>query len=260
MVRGCCSVIGVLLAVAIANAEVKTKTIVYQHGKVKCHGYLAWDDAIKGPRPGVLVVHEWWGLNDYARQRARQLASLGYVALAADMYGEGKTADHPKDASAMSGQVRKNIENWRQRALAALNTLKAQPQCDKNKLAAIGYCFGGSTVLQLAFSGADLKAVVSFHGALPAPTPEDVKRIRCAILVCHGADDRFIPEKAIKAFREPLDNAGVEYQFIAYRGAVHSFTVPDADKRGIEGIKYNKPADQDSWKRMLKLFKEKLGT
>lgn len=257
--------IGLLVAallvgnVPFAQAEVKTKTITYNSGGVSCKGQLAWDDAVKGQRPGVLVVHEWWGLNDYARKRAEQLAKLGYVAFAADMYGEGKTVDHPKEAGEMAGKVRANVTEWRKRALAALETLKAQPQCDPSRVAAIGYCFGGSTVLQLALAGADLKAVVSCHGALPAPTEAEVKQIKAAILVCHGADDSFIPEKAVKTFRDALHKGGVKYDFVAYPGARHSFTVPDADKHGNPGMKYDKAADEDSWKRMQKLFAEKLG-
>ena len=248
-----------LLALAVsADAEVKTKKITYKHGDKEHHGYLAWDDAVKGPRPGVLVVHEWWGLNDYAKRRAEQLAKMGYIAFAADMYGEGKTTEHPKEAGEMAAKVRASVEDWRKRATEALDVLKSQPQCDKNRLAAIGYCFGGSTALQLAFAGTDLKAVVSFHGALPSPTASEVKQIKAAILVCHGADDKFIPEKAIKAFREPLDKAGVKYEFIAYKGVVHSFTVPEADKVGNPGMKYDQHADQDSWKRMQELFNAKL--
>ena len=252
--------IPVLLLLAVSSkAAVQTKKVSYKDGDLECHGYLAWDDAVKGARPGVLVVHEWWGLNDYARKRAEELAKLGYVAFAADMYGQGKTVNHPKDAGEMAGKVRANVEDWRKRATAALETLKAQPQCDKTKLAAIGYCFGGSTALQLAFSGADLKAVVSFHGALPTPAPADVKQIKGTILICHGADDSFIPEKAIKDFREALDKGGVKYDFVAYPGAKHSFTVADADKHGIDGLKYDKAADEDSWKRLQKLFADKLG-
>jgi len=244
---------------AAVEAGVQTKKVTYKHGDLECHGFLAWDDAIDGPRPGVLVVHEWWGLNDYARSRAEQLAKLGYIALAADMYGEGKTTEHPQEAGQMAGKVRANVEDWRKRATAALEVLKSQPQCDKTKLAAIGYCFGGSTALQLAFSGADVKAAVSFHGALPTPTAEDVKRTTAAILVCHGADDTFISEAAIKSFRDPLDKGGAKYDFFAYPGVKHSFTVPDADKRGNPGMKYDKAADADSWKKMQALFKEKLG-
>jgi dienelactone hydrolase len=248
-----------LLFSAPAGAAVQTKKVTYKHNGLECQGYLAWDDAVKGPRPGVLVVHEWWGLNDYARKRAEQLAELGYIAFAADMYGEGKTTAHPKEAGEMAGKVRANVADWRQRAAAALDVLKSQPQCDKTKLAAIGYCFGGSTALQMAFAGADLTAVVSFHGALPTPTPAEAKQVKAAILVCHGAADTFIPDKAIKDFRDALDKAGVKYEFVAYPGVVHSFTVPDADKHGIAGMKYDPKADHDSWERMKKLFAQQFG-
>jgi dienelactone hydrolase len=214
---------------------------------------------VKGPRPGVLVVHEWWGLNDYARGRAEQLAKLGYIAFAADMYGEGKTAAHPKEAGEMASKVRANVQDWRKRAAEALEVLKSQPQCDPTKLAAIGYCFGGSTALQLAYSGADLKAVATFHAALPAPTEAEAKRIKATLLICNGADDSFIPAAAIKAFREALDKANVKYEFVSYPGARHSFTVADADKHGNPGMKYDKAADEDSWKRMLALLADKLG-
>src|SRR5437899_720857 len=240
-----------------ADAAVKTKVVTYTHDGTTLKGFLAWDDAVKGPRPGVLVVHEWWGLNDYARGRAEQLAKLGYVALAADMYGEGKVTEHPKEAGEMAAKVRANVKDWRKRAEEALDVLKAQPQCDKTRLAAIGYCFGGSTALQLAYSGADLKAVVTFHAALPAPKAEEAKRIKASILVYHGADDKFIPDQAIKSFRDALDKAGVKYEFVSYPDTVHSFTVPDADKHNIAGMKYNKSADEDSWKRMVALFAEK---
>src|SRR5207244_3516690 len=144
----------VFACAASVEAGVQTKNVTYKHGDLECHGYLAWDDAVSGPRPGVLVVHEWWGLNDYARSRAEQLAKLGYVALAADMYGEGNVTEHPKEAGEMAAKVRANVKDWRKRAVTALDVLKAQPQCDKTRLAAIGYCFGGSTALQLAYSGA----------------------------------------------------------------------------------------------------------
>ena len=174
------------------------------------------------------------------------------------MYGDGKTVNHPKEAGEMATKVRANVENWRKRAAVALDVLRAQPECDKSRVAAIGYCFGGSTVLQMAFAGMDLKAVVSFHGALPTPTAEEVKQIKPAILVCHGAADTFIPEKAIQAFRGALDKGGAKYEFVAYPGVKHSFTVPEADKHNIDGLKYDKAADEDSWKRMQALFAEKL--
>jgi dienelactone hydrolase len=241
--------LGTFALVNAAPAAVQTKTIAYKHGDLACQGFLAWDDAVAGPRPGVLVVHEWWGLNDYARNRARQLAKLGYVAFAADLYGEGKVTDHPQQAGEMANTVRTNVQDWRRRAATALKVLTDQPQCDKTKLAAIGYCFGGSTCLQLAYSGAD---------ALPTPTPAEAKQIKATLLVCHGADDRFVSEQAVKAFRAALDQAGVKYEFVAYPGVVHSFTVPGADKHNIPGMKYDKSADEDSWKRLTALLADKL--
>lgn len=258
MLRYLTALLAVMVTVTSLHAAVQTKKIEYKHGNLTCHGVLAWDDAVKGPRPGVLVVHEWWGLNDYAKKRAEQLAKLGYVAFAADMYGEGKNTEHPMEAREMATKVRADLDTWRGRAVAALDVLKAQPECDKSRLAAIGYCFGGSTALQLALAGTDLKAVASFHGALPAPKPEEAKNVKAAILICHGADDKFIPEAAVKAFRGALDSAGVKYDFVAYPGVVHSFTVPDADSHKIDGMKYDKKADEDSWQRMEKLFVERL--
>lgn len=249
--------LAILFASAVsADAAVQTKVVTYKHGDLECRGFLAWDDAMEGKRPGVLVVHEWWGLNDYARQRAQQLAKLGYIAFAADMYGEGKTVEHPQDAGKMAASVRMNLQDWRKRAQVALEVLKSQPQCDSQKLAAIGYCFGGSTALQLAYTGADLKAVVSFHGALPTATDDEAKAVKARILICHGAADTFIPEEAIKSFREALDKAGKKLDFVAYPDVRHSFTVPDADKHNIPGLKYDKHADEDSWKRLTQLLAE----
>ena len=243
----------------LAQGAIQTKTVTYQHGDLECRGYLAWDDAVSEKRPGILVLHEWWGLNDYARQRTRQLAGLGYIAFAADIYGEGKTVTHPEDAGKMAGQVRANVQDWRRRATAALEVLASQPQCDAGRLAAIGYCFGGSTALQLAYAGADLKAVATFHAALPAATDAEAEQIKPEILVCHGADDAFVPAEAIRAFRQALEKAEVRYEFISYPGARHSFTVPTADAVGIDGLKYDQAADQASWQAMRELFGRCLG-
>ena len=263
MLRPFALLIGLFVLAASADAAVQTKKITYKHGDLDCHGYLAWDDAVSGARPGVLVVHEWWGLDAYAKRRVEMLAKLGYVAFAADMYGEGKTVDHPKDAGEMAGKVRMSVEDWRKRGLAALNVLKSPPQCDKTKLAAIGYCFGGSTVQQLAFAGTDLKAVASFHGGLVVPTPEQVQAVKAQMLICNGADDSFISDEAIQSFRAALDQGGAKYEFISYPGARHSFTVPEADaaskKFNLPGLQYNKAADEKSWADMRKLFQEKLG-
>jgi dienelactone hydrolase len=248
-----------VLAGGTAAAEVKTKVIEYEHEGTKCKGVLAYDDAVRGKQPAVLVFHEWWGLDDYAKKRAEQLAGLGYVAFAADMYGEGKVVDHPKDAGKMAQAVRMNQKAWQGRALAALTVLQAQENVDPEKVAAIGYCFGGSTALVLAYSGAPLKAVATFHAALPTPTAEQAKAIKCPILVCHGADDSFISQDSIDKFKGALDAAKVKYQFESYAGAVHSFTVPGADKRELKGMAYNEAADKKSWQQMRDLFKETLG-
>lgn len=262
MVRAVVGLLGLCMMAASVEAAVQSKKITYKHGDTDCIGYLAWDDAIEGPRPGVLVFHEWWGLDDYAKRRVDQLAKLGYVAFAADLYGEGKRVEHPKDAGAMAGQLRSNVDDWKKRGLEALEVLKAQPQCDKTKLAAIGYCLGGSTAQQLAFAGTDLKAIASFHGGLVVPSAEQVKSIKSAILICHGADDSFIPPEKVKEFRDALDKNGGKYTFVAYPGARHSFTVPEADvaseKFKIDGMKYNKAADEKSWSDMLALFKQTL--
>jgi len=246
---------------AMASAEVKTREITYKDGNVECRGYLAWDDALTGTRPGVLVVHEWWGLNDYARERAQLLAKAGYLAFACDMYGEGKLAAHPKEAGEMATKVRSDVDSWVRRAKAGLEVLTSQPECDKSKLGAIGYCFGGSTALQLAFHGADLDAVASFHGALPIPTAEQaalVKKNKTTILICHGSQDSFIPEDTCQKVRGALDAAGADFEMAYYGNARHSFTVKSADSHGIDGLRYNAEADQRSWARLMGLFQEKL--
>ncbi len=249
----------VLLAAAgAATAAVTTKEVEYEFGGTKLKGFLASPDGAE-KRPGVLVVHEWWGLNEYAKERCKKLADLGYVAFACDMYGEGRVTKHPDEAKEFAGAVRKDVKLWRGRAEAGLKVLTSQPNVDTDKLAAIGYCFGGSTCLELAYAGAPLKAVATFHAGLPTPTPEEAKAVKAKLVVANGADDTFIPPASIKAFRGQLDTAGVKYQFDNYPGAVHSFTVADADKVGNPGMKYNKDADEKSWQQMRELFKETLG-
>lgn len=243
-----------------AHAEVKMEAVVYKHGDQNFKGVIAYDDAIKGKRPGVLVVHEWWGLNDYARKRAEQLAGMGYVAFACDMYGDGKTTEHPKEAGAMATAVRKDVKEWQSRALAGLQVLIDHPKVDGTKLAAMGYCFGGSTALQLAYTGADIKAVATFHAALPIPTEENTKAIKAKILICHGAADSFIPEETIQKVRGAFEQAGVDYQMTYYGGVQHSFTVPTATERGLKGMRYDAAADRRSWAAMKSLFDEAFGS
>jgi dienelactone hydrolase len=259
MLRNTATLVTVLLIAGTAPAAVVTKVVEYEYDGTKLKGFLAYDDTVKEKRPGVLVIHEWWGLNDYAKDRCKKLAELGYVAFAVDMYGDGKTVNHPDDARKMATTVRENLKTWRGRAEAGLKQLASQPNVDSSKLAAIGYCFGGSTCLQLAYSGADLKAVATFHAALPTPSPEEAKAIKPRIYIAHGADDFFIPKEAIDKFKTALDSAQVKFTFEAFPGVVHSFTVPEADQANIKGMKYDKAADEKSWKEMQALFKEMLG-
>ena len=249
----------ILSLAGTATAAVQTKEIEYDHDGTKLKGVLAYDDAAKEKRPGVLVFHEWWGLNDYAKTRAKQLAELGYVAFAADMYGTGKVTEHPKEAGKMAQEVRMNQAAWLGRARAALAVLQAQDHVDKDNIAAIGYCFGGSTALVLAYSGAPIKAVSTFHAALPTPTAEQAKAIKARLLINHGADDSFVSKESIDKFKAALDEAGVKYKFESYPGTVHSFTVKEADKVGLKGMAYNEAADTKSWQAMRDLFKETLG-
>jgi len=237
------------------QASLYTEKVEYRDGDVVLMGYLAYDDGVKGQRPGVLVVHEWWGLNDYAKMRAEALANEGYIALAVDMYGEGKTTDHPKQAGEWSSFIRQNRQIAKERFVMAYELLKNHKMTDKNKIAAIGYCFGGYIVLAMAQEGVDLRGVVSFHGVFPAErvAPNTVK---AKILVCHGADDSFITQDQIHQFQDNLRHANADWQFITYGGAKHSFTNLDADKRGMPGLGYNRAADKRSWKAMLNLFQE----
>lgn len=251
------AMIGTMLLAQPTFAEIQTKTVEYRDGDQVMRGYLAYDDAIEGKRPGVLVIHEFWGLNDYARKRARMLAELGYVAFAADMYGEGRESTHAQEASAWAGEVRAQQSVLRARAIAGLNTLKEQPNVDASRLAAIGYCFGGSAVLQLAYSGADVKAVVSFHGHPMPPAEEEHAGIKATIVVCNGANDTAISAEQVQAFEQAMKKAGADWMFVNYGNAVHSFTNPSADGKRSANSKYNPEADRRSWALMKSLFVER---
>lgn len=233
-------------------AAIKMEQITYG-GDSKLQGYVCYDDATQARRPGILVVHEWWGLNDYAKERARSLAHQGYVALALDMYGEGKTTDHPQTAGEWSSAV--DDEQRNERFQAALEQLRSHKLVDPQRIAAIGYCFGGGVVLRMAASGADLRGVVSFHGSLPTSSiaPGTVK---AKILACHGADDPFVNGEQVQKFQQALTEAGANWELIVFGGAKHSFTVKEADSRGIAGLAYNESADRRSWAAMLHFFEE----
>src|SRR5687767_429331 len=209
---------------AAAIAEIKTTTVTYKDGDTELEGYAAYDDVKQGLRPGVLVIHDWTGVQDYTKTRARQLAELGYVAFAADIYGKGVRPTDPKDCAAEAGKYKGNLPLLRRRAQLGLDQLKLQPQVDPKNLAAIGYCFGGSAVLELARSGADLKGVVTFHGGLSTTLPAEEGKVKASILVLHGADDPFVKPDEVAAFKAEMEKAKVPMQFIAYPGAVHSFS------------------------------------
>lgn len=245
----------VALAATTAQAQLHTETIEYKQGDTTMKGYLAYDGAQKGKRPGVLVVHEWWGLNDYPRMRADQLAKLGYIAFAADVYGDGVTTKDPQEAGKLAGKFRNDRALLRARANAALDTLKRQELCDPSHVAAIGYCFGGTTVLELARSGADLAGIVSFHGGLDTPT-RDAKNIKCKVLICHGADDPFASAADVAALQDEFRKAGIDWQMDIYGGAVHGFTNPANAGSTMQGVAYNERADKRSWEAMKTFFAE----
>ena len=247
----CCS--------TMAQAAIQTREVPYTAADgTRLVGYHAWDDAISGPRPGVIVVHEWWGLNDYAKRRARDLAALGYSALAVDMYGDGRNTQHPDDAKAFMNAALADPAVPKARFQAGLDLLKAQPQTDPARLAAIGYCFGGKVVLDMARQGLPLAAVVSFHGALVTATPATPGSVKAKVLVEHGGADSFITPEQIAAFKAEMDQAGADYRFVELPGAKHGFSNPDADAHKGHGLDlgYQKEADERSWADMQALFKE----
>ena len=258
--RGISVVLFVLGVTAVSSAEpkIQVKTVEYRAQDVVMKGYLAYEEGIKEKRPGVLVVHEWWGLNDYIRGRARMLAELGYVALALDMYGEGKQAMHPTDAGKFSSELMQNFDASRARFMAAMDFLRQQALVDPTRIAAIGYCFGGGVVLNMARQGVDLKGVASFHGSLKAVKPAQTGGVKAKILVLNGADDKFIPQDQIEAFKQEMKTAGADFQFISYPGVLHSFTNPEADENAKKfnmAIAYNADADKNSWNELKKFLK-----
>ena len=246
---------------ARAETDIIGQEIRYEAGGATLNGYLAFDPNQAGPRPGVLVVHEWWGHNEYTRDRARQLAELGYTALAVDMYGDGKQADHPEDASAFMMEVFDNMDAGVARFQAAKKLLNEHVSTDPEQTAAIGYCFGGAIVLHMARTGADLDAVAAFHaGALE--TGNDAANIRGKVFVAHGADDPFVEPDAIASFQQAMDAAGVDYELVLYPEAVHGFTNPDATATGQRfelPLAYQKEADERSWAQMQALFIDVFG-
>jgi dienelactone hydrolase len=251
--------LSLVLAASAAQAKVVTREVPYKDGDVDMVGYLAFDDA-RTAAPGVLVVPQWMGLTDYEKGRARQLAELGYVAFCADVYGKGQLAKDAGEAGALAGRFKGDRALFRSRLNAALEALRAAtPNVDPRRCAAIGYCFGGTGVLELARSGADVLGVVSFHGGLDSPAPADGKNIKAKVLVLHGADDPFTPKPDIAAMEKELKDARVDYQLVFYSGAVHAFTQPMAGTDPSKGAAYDARADKRSWRAMLDFFGEIFG-
>jgi dienelactone hydrolase len=254
-----------------ARAEIKTQTIEYKQGDTTLVGFLAYDDKLateKTPRPGVVVCPEWWGNDAYAHSRAQQLAAAGFVAFAIDMYGKGedgkaRTTNDPQQAGKWANEVNANPKVLRERAMAGYAALTSQKMVDKTKVAAIGYCMGGTVAIELGRAGADLDAIVTFHSSrIAAQDPSDNKKLKdngTTVLICHGQDDTFVAPDEITKFHQQMKDAGVDYEFDAYSGAVHSFTNPGADAHKMDGVKYNEKADKRSWTRMLALYEEKWG-
>ncbi len=240
---------------ADARAEIMTKTITYKDGDVTLKGMMAWDSAKSGKRPGVLVICEWWGLNDANKNRARRMAAAGYVAFAPDMYGDGRATNDRKNAKKWMKLVVGNIEVWKRRAQLGLDVLKADPNVASGKLAAMGSSFGGATALQMAYAGQDIKAAISIASSLP-PAPESVTSIKPRVLALLGSDDKWVNADKIAAFQAGLDRAKADWEMITYSGARHSFATPDASSHGMENLVYNEMADKRSWAAMMTLFNE----
>lgn len=247
------------LAAGSAMAQFTLEPVEYKQGDTVLDGYIAYDAAAKGVRPGVVIVHDWMGVSDYVKMRAEQVVKLGYVAFVADIYGKGVRPRNSQEASQQAGKYRADRPLLRLRAQAALDELKKRDFVDQKRLAAIGYCFGGGTVLELARSGAPLVGAISFHGNLDTPNPDDAKNIKGKVLVMHGGDDPFVPAKDVQAFQDEMKNAKVDWEFVAYGGAVHAFTQKGAGNDPSKGAAYNESADRRSFARMSAFFAEIFG-
>jgi len=249
-------VFAVTASMAAAEEGVDKQRVTYTLGELEMVGYLTGPTGDERGRPGVVVVHEWWGLNSHAKHQADRLADAGYVVLAADMYGGGRTTESVEEAGRWAGAVRQDPQVMRQRVAAAVETLRRDPRVDARRIAVIGYCFGGTVALELARSGADVAGVVSFHGGLATTLPAQPDALRARVLVLHGADDPMVPPEQVAAFEQEMRNAKADWTLVSYGGAVHSFTNPKADELNIPGVAYHRLADQRSWQHMIVFFDE----
>jgi len=253
------SLIPVLLLAMKVQGAIHTETVDYQQGDTTLEGFLACDDSISGKRPGVLIIHQWQGITDYEKMRATMLAQMGYVAFCADIYGKDNRPASLQEAGALAGKFKSDRKLLRARANAGLDELKSNQYVDPARVAAIGYCFGGTTAIELARSGAQLNGVVSFHGGLDSPSPADGKNIRCKMLILAGADDPFQKPADLAAFEKEMRDSKVDWQITFYGGAVHAFTQQSVDKLNLPGAKYNESADKRSWQAMKNFFAEIFG-
>lgn len=249
------SIFLVLICSLTTQAAIHTETIDYQQDGTTLEGFLAYDDSFSGKRPGVLVVHQWLGLTDYEKMRAKMLAQLGYVAFCVDIYGKDNRPKNVQEAGALAGKFKADRQLLRARVNAGLDELKKNPLVDSSRVAAIGYCFGGTTVIELALSGAELNGVVSFHGGLDAPNPDDAKNIKCSVLALAGADDPFQNPSDLAAFEKEMRDAKVDWEITFYGNAVHAFTQPNPGFSN-PGAHYNEKADKRSWQAMKDFFAE----
>ncbi len=253
------SLIGLLMIGTFAHGKIVTRSVEYKEGAAVLEGYLAYDDSGAAKKPGIMVVHEWMGLNTYAKSRAEQLAKAGYVAFAADIYGKGIHPTDPKEAGKLAGQYKSDRKLYRARLTAGFEELKKQKNVNTDKLAVMGYCFGGTGALELARSGAKLNGAISFHGGLESPAPEDAKNVKAKILVLHGADDPTVSERELKSFEDEMRGGGVDWQLVKYSKAVHGFTNPDNKPDPARPqVAYNADADRRSWVAMTDFFNEVL--
>jgi dienelactone hydrolase len=246
----------ILIMAFQAQAQLHTETVEYKQGSTTLEGYLAYDQSIQGMRPGVLIVHEWNGLGDYVKMRADSLAKLGYVAFCADIYGKGVRPTTPDEMAKQAGIYRSDRPLMRARAVAGLDELRKNKLVDPKRIAAIGYCFGGGVVLELARSGAEIAGVVSFHGNLDTPNPQDAQNIKCRVLAMHGGDDPFVKREQVNAFWDEMTKANVDWQLVVYNEAVHGFTNPANGNDPSKGAAYNDKADHRSWEEMRRFFND----
>ncbi|SKB04217.1 Dienelactone hydrolase [Prosthecobacter debontii] len=243
-----------LFATSLASAAIVEKAVEYKAGDVQCEGWQAYDDASDAKRPSVLIVHQWTGVSDNEKMRARMLAELGYNVFVADVYGKG-IRPQPPESGKEAGKYKSNRPLLRERVKAGLAVLSKDARTDTAKIACIGYCFGGTAAIELGRSGAPVKGIVSFHGGLDSPTPADGKKIKGKVLALHGADDPFVPAKDLAAFEQEMKDSGVDYKLVQYPGAVHSFTQVSAGNDNSKGAAYNEAADKASWEEMKAFFK-----